>query len=310
MLTDLIDLTTLGLLVAPLGVSPAQQALLPTLATSASRLVERFCARTFSLNTYDEWHDGEGSNLVVLRQFPVVTINRVTSWPAGAIWVSNTDAVNVIRPTVAVASTGFAAGGLATSAVVLSWFAAGLPMTASIPVASCPTLAQLAAAIAAVAPSWQSAAAPGCGQFPSSDLMPVAGPQPCRSRAVLPFHSADVGGTLDDPAAGLLRLSPGPLASGGGFGGGWGTGSAWTGEAFAVGPNAIRVNYTAGFATIPEPVAIATGEVVKAMLCRLASDGALRSEEVKDYKWEARDVLDAIPSEAMQALATYRNHRA
>lgn len=70
---------------------------LARLVSSASQAVERYCNRTFAVDTYTERHDGRGLSRIWLRQRPVVSVAAVSSDgydldnTSGDAWTFNPD---------------------------------------------------------------------------------------------------------------------------------------------------------------------------------------------------------------------------
>jgi hypothetical protein len=52
-------------------------ALLELIINAVSKDIEGFCKRTFSQATYTEYHNGDGTNLLFLRQWPINTITSI-----------------------------------------------------------------------------------------------------------------------------------------------------------------------------------------------------------------------------------------
>lgn len=57
--------------------NPAQDALLAELVKRASAAVESFCQRSFMLGPRTEWRDGNGGQVMLLRDTPVVSVEAV-----------------------------------------------------------------------------------------------------------------------------------------------------------------------------------------------------------------------------------------
>ena len=78
------DLVTLANLKDYLGeTSDTKDVLLARVIAAASSFVERYCQRTFGSTAYaDEMYDGTGSDVLVLRNFPIITMTTVKEYGA------------------------------------------------------------------------------------------------------------------------------------------------------------------------------------------------------------------------------------
>jgi len=72
--------------------------LINSLITAASGIVESICDRTFTSATYKKWLDGNGSDYILVPQYPITTIDRVCLSPEVALEVQCTqsDAVRAV----------------------------------------------------------------------------------------------------------------------------------------------------------------------------------------------------------------------
>lgn len=307
---DLITLPyALGFL-ADLGLSPAQQAKLPDAIAGVSAAVRRFCNRQFTAATFDELYTvGPGDRRVTLRQFPVISVERVAANPTAIVEVWNTDA-NATRATAALATTGDTATGLVATGLALTRWSSGARVATSVPFTDDMTATALAAAVVAAGGSWQAQAASGFALWPVADLRPPQGPVPCKgsdNRAGLVVHADDVPADVDE-RLGYLTLGS---QSGGADSPRWGP--AWSGPddgGSYGGRNGLRVVYTAGFDSVPADVQLATAEAVKAALQRFQTDATLQSESDGVISWAARAEQLHLPAEVMRALNPWVNRRA
>lgn len=74
------ELTTLANVREYLGIDDAQtddDTLLQNLITRESAAIEKECNRTFGDATYTEYHDGDGTDTVMLKQYPVNSITSI-----------------------------------------------------------------------------------------------------------------------------------------------------------------------------------------------------------------------------------------
>ena len=99
------DLITLARAYLDLQGVTGVDSLLGTLITAVSDAIEKYCRRRFVTQRYDELYDGGGDRRLLLRQYPVQSVQAVRYRPVTVLKVTNTDPTNV-QARVAVLSTG------------------------------------------------------------------------------------------------------------------------------------------------------------------------------------------------------------
>jgi hypothetical protein len=284
--------------------------LLATLITAVSDAAEKWCRRRFVSQAYDEVYNGTGDRRLLLRQYPVQSVQSVRYRPVTVLKVTNTTAANV-QARVSVTSTG----------LKLVRVNAGVKTTdTSVTFAGNATLNTVAAAVNALGSGWSAQVvgdSVNYGSWPSADLywpnsygdpLEGAGVQESQgalqcvagSFAELKMHTYELQGYQWDARGWLLRaipytdpelLHPEDLV-------------------FPTGVNNFRVQYTAGYTTVPEAVQEATAEWVAALYWATQRDLAL----VSLAQSGTRQTFDrgAAPSEppgyAARLLAPYRRH--
>ncbi len=236
--------------------------LVGTLITAVSDAIEKYCRRRFVSTAYDELYNGTGDRRLLLRQYPVQSVQSVRYRPVTVLKVTNTDPANV-QARVSVTSAG----------LKLTRVSAGVGSTdTSCTFAGSPTLTQLAAAVTALGHGWSAQAvgdSTNYGAWPSADLYwPNAYGDPLEGSGVresqgalqcvagsfaeLKMHTYELQGYQWDARGWLLRaipytdpelLHPEDLV-------------------FPTGINNFRVQYTAGYTTVPEAVQEACAEWV------------------------------------------------
>jgi hypothetical protein len=308
---DLITLNRAYLNLA--GVSA--DATVGALVTAVSEAVEKFCRRRFVSTSYDELYDGTGDRRLLLRQYPVQSVKSVRYRPVTVLKVINNNTFQNQQARVAITSTGLqcsrVASGVTTNETLLTW-------------ATYPTLQGLASAVTALGNGWQgqivgdSTLTGDYGLWPSADLYvpssygdPLEGAGVLQSQgaltargqfAELKMHTYELAGYQWDARGWLLRaipytdpelLHPEDLV--------WPTGV-----------NNFRVQYTAGYTTIPEAVQEACARWVARAYYLSTRDPALTTQIIAGattQKWGLAPVLDHEPPEEVRALlAPYRRH--
>src|SRR5262249_38885501 len=99
------DLITLSRAYQALQGVSNQDSLLATLITAYSEAVQKYCRPRFVSTSYDELYDGNGERRLLLRQYPIQSVQAVRYRPVTVLKVTNTDATNV-QARVTVLSTG------------------------------------------------------------------------------------------------------------------------------------------------------------------------------------------------------------
>src|ERR1051325_1063290 len=118
---------------------------LDALIAAVTDAIQKYCWRTFAATTYDEIYPGHDRPDLVMRNYPIISVERVACAPAPVVRVTNTSASNQ-RATVKVTATG----------VQLIRVASGVSSTSTILFADQATLATLATAISALGNGWSA----------------------------------------------------------------------------------------------------------------------------------------------------------
>lgn len=219
-----------------------------------SDAIVKWCRREFWLRAYDEMYNGLGGRHLMLRQYPLVSVESVRYRPVTVLKVINNDQSTNQQARVQVTDQGLQLVRVASGVRVVD---------TSVTYATYLSLTALAAAVTALGAGWSAqivgdSGGPGqigdYGLWPSSDLYVTTsygtgttsrGALTCRGvYAELKMHTYELQGYDWDPRGWLLRaipytdpelLHPEDLI-------------------WPVGINNFRVQYTAGYTTIPEAV--------------------------------------------------------
>jgi hypothetical protein len=283
--------------------------LIAALITACSRAIQKYCRRDFGSQAYDELYNGTGDRRLLLRQYPIQSVQSVRYRPVTVFKVTNTNPANV-QARVSALATGLQ--------LVTVNAGARTTVTAGLTYAANPTLAALAAAVNAVGSGWSAQVvgdSTNYGSWPSADLYwPPAfgdgtagqGALSCvvgsgaGSFAELKMHTYELQGFQWDSRGWLLRaipytdpelLHPEDLI-------------------FPVGINNFRVQYTAGYSTVPEAVQEACAEWVAELFQLTKRDPALRSQTISHSVSQGWDPTPAgkPPVRVQALLAPYRRH--
>jgi hypothetical protein len=218
---------------------------------AACGAVENYCQRTFTVATYDELYQGTRSRSLFLNQAPVTLISGVRYGRQIALQISNSTQY-IQAATVECGSTGLTlkfVNNAVTTPNVLTWTANE-------------TIGDLANAVNAIGNGWVAYLSPQFESWASSDLSVYRTTQSARNiQAIFSPHYFWLSDYEFNPQTGELV-----------------TGSGWNG-----GYQAYRVQYTAGYSEIPEPLVQATVELAAATWQAGKSDPNLVSESLGQY---------------------------
>ena len=227
-----------------LALSTSNPTYLASLITAASDCIRHATHRDFSQATYTEYHSG-GIYIrepLRLRQFPVAQITRVATNPQPAILIQNANGVANQRATIETAPTS----------VRLTRIASANVTTNDLPFSTYATLASVASAINAIGNGWTAQTLGLFASWPSTDLKPLQG-------AVSALGIGRSFEVYTEDVSAFTYWPPGDSCIDGGdcaAPAGWRLDDE-TGQLYARFPRGhlnIRIDYTAGFATIPQAV--------------------------------------------------------
>src|SRR5262249_22521642 len=85
----------------------SQDALLTVLVTAVSDQIEKYCRRDFTAKAYDELYSGNGDRRLLLRQYPIQSVQSVRYRPVTALKIiNNSTSAQMQQARVSVTSTG------------------------------------------------------------------------------------------------------------------------------------------------------------------------------------------------------------
>ncbi len=211
--------------------------------------VQNFCGRTFESTVYKERYDGGGFSKLVLKNYPVTSINRLALSKEDAMMVRNTGTST--HATVSVTSTGIVLTKDGTS-------------NTSVTFASNTTLQAVVNAINLIA-GWEAAlVSPTFANYQSSELIPVMGLYCLKSTYVYLGIPYEAESDFDvDEESGIITLY------------GFGLESS-RGVYFPIGTRNIFVYYTAGYTStnMPEDLKLAIKTMCKILIKQIDEDTA------------------------------------
>jgi hypothetical protein len=306
------DLITLSRAYQDLSGVSGVDATISSLITVCSDAIEKYCRRRFVSTAYDELYDGNGERRLLLRQYPIQKVDSCRYRPVTVLKITNTTTANV-QARVQVTSTG----------LTLIRVNAGVKTTdTSVTFAGNVTLTAVATAVNALGNGWSAQTvgdSTNYGSWPSADLyvpgsygdtlegsgvLQSQGALQCvaGSFAELKLHTYELQGYQWDSRGWLLRaipytdpelLHPEDLV-------------------FPVGINNFRVQYTAGYSTVPEAVQEACAKWVAYHYYQTLRDPALLHQVPASGTtsgWGPVSTGQAQPPpDVRMLLAPYRRH--
>jgi hypothetical protein len=274
------------------------------LITAASKLIERFCRHDFVQASYDELYNGNGQRRLLLREYPLVSVESVRYRPVTVLKIINNNTATNQQARVSVNSAGLTlvrvASGVKTS-------------DTSVTFAGNVTLQAVANAVNALGNGWSAQVvgdANNYGLWPSADLYCPNGATTGTSAgqgsltawgqfAELKMHTYELAGyQIHNVNGWLLRaipytdpelLHPEDLL-------------------WPVGVNNLRVQYTAGYATVPDPVQTACAQLVAALFRQFGKNAYLAAEMTPQYAYSLDMPEASVPPLIRMLLEPYRRY--
>jgi hypothetical protein len=255
-------------------VPSADDAIVEELIDAASEIIELYCRRTFSLTSYDELVSGRPDEILRLKQFPIVSVTRIAATNGAALKIVNENATLNQRATVRITSTG----------LVLTRVAAGVSSSdSSILWSGHATLQSVANAVTALGNGWKGTVVTGYASWPPTDLRPLGVALTAMTKpAELVIHDECVAAARIDADAGFIH------------------------GRFPTGNGNLRVEYSAGFSTIPEAVQQACAMLVAQWYAEGKHDAARRFDGLGDAQF-SRFPPEGLPEAVRRLLAPWRN---
>ena len=267
------------------ALAASNPAYLASLITAASDAVRQTCRRELTLSAFAEYHSG-GIYIrepLRLRQFPVVEITRVAAGPRPALLVQNVDAITNQRATVETTVTSLRLVRIASAVLT----------TSDLLYATYPTVAALAAAVNALGGGWSATIRNDFANWPSADFKPLQG----AVSALLGGRDLEMYSETVQPFTGW-PYSAGDAQGDDGFQGaaGWRLDEE-TGELFGRFPRGqlnIRIDYSAGFAIVPQAVQEACVQVVQDLYQAGLVNNTLKKATLGPSSMELKNTSTAV----------------
>jgi hypothetical protein len=251
------------------GADSGHDALLNALILAVGSAIDRYCRRRFAHANYDELYDGDSTERLLLRHYPITAVHSVQYDPQPALEIRNTSGATQ-SATAQVLATGLRLVRITSSGTTNT--TAGLTWTAN------PTVQSLATAINSLsAAGWEARVLPPFADARPDDLFVDLDPGnaaegatvSCRNTwAALVLWRKTLSCCAFDPRGWLVHAGHAVDLH---LPGGWLYG--WEGPL-----RAWRVRYSAGYRTIPEDVQEACAQWVAWLWQQTRRDPSLRSQ--------------------------------
>lgn len=293
---------------AELGLTTAQLATLDTVIDAASATIERYCRRKFARATYDQIYQSGWEGTILLQQYPINAISRVSWSKEMALRIVNTDTSTNQRATVAFdfPSTADFETGLTAQGLKLVRVASAVTSTSTLSFGTYTTLQTLEAAINAIGNGWGATVSTGYEKWATTELVGAEGAQGCLdSFAELDVFSEDLSGFryVVKRDAGIIQMRGRARREYYAFQDDRADLAEW---------GQVRVVYDAGYQTIPSELQDATAETVKNTLLGLAVNPFVSAEAAGQYSFsfDFRDKGVRLTEAVKTSLAPFRDLRA
>jgi hypothetical protein len=247
---------------------------------AAEKMIQNYCNRNFESQSYKERYNGTGTSTLVLRQYPVTAITRLSLWPVDVIRVRNTNT-----------STN-ATLSCSTSAVTLNHDG----VLSTIDFATYTTFGSVVTAINAVGDGWEASLQSSTySSFKSTELIERMGLYCLESTWAylqMPYQRGELDFDINS-TYGIIKLfryyEGGELAG------------------FPIGQRNIFVDYTAGYSSSNMPVDLKLAvKIMTKYLVQRGDEEAFGTKNLNAGEISVGFEEGAFPKEVLLILNQYR----
>jgi hypothetical protein len=279
--------------IAQTSFSAEDELVIDTQIAAVSTAVESYCQRRFQLQQYDELYNGNMQRRLVLRNYPIKSIDRIAYAPTPAIQVRNTDSTTNQRARLEVTDT----------ALNLQRVASGTTYRNQFLFSAYPTLQSICTGILALGNGWTIASVlnPTFANLSSDEMRQSQGNYDCLTTTAQPrVYQQELNDfEVDAPRGWVLRsrsMEGYPYPPGSPYGitwfGGW---------------NYWRVIYTAGFDQVPDDVQEAVAQWAAAWFWQTKRDPGLYHDILHGVYTHVPFV--GMPQNVQVLLAPYKTRK-
>jgi len=277
-LTDLTDVK------AHMGITgTANDALLNRLINVASDQLEQYFNRRFKTRSYTmEMQDGDGTSDVMVDNWPIISVERVATSTDSAVQIQCT-ATDAYAATVSITrSAGSLPANTHLRLIIYGGTSAG---TTNIAFGTASTLTELVTWINATT-GWSASLLASHGAWASTELLPISGLEALTSAVNLSVPYTRLDSFRINHEEGSIHAT----------------------SEFAPGWNSVFIDYTGGYATIPDDLEQLCINVVADIYRSRSINDRLKSETIGDYSYTLGDVQEAISRYAAHGYNHYRRY--
>jgi hypothetical protein len=248
--------------------------ILEALIERASGFLERYCNRKFTSRAYTrEAYEGNGTRILLLEQYPVTSVGRISEGRANAFYVTNTTATNHAAIEITSSALKYTADGTTTSLTLSSYATVNL----------------LIAAINALAGWSATLVSTSLGTRKATDLL---------IRPAMYCVSPDLCycEVPNDELSDYFIVSPGEDRNYGALEcpAGWTRGQEYF------------VDYTAGYTTVPYALEEACLLLTAYRYNQKSQDLSIKSESLGDYSYTRQDITASLPVDLKGEIDLYK----
>lgn len=269
--------------------------LIASLNAAATVAIQRETKRALLEATYAEYVSGGNHpyDVLFLQEFPVTAITRVATNPQTVLTVTNANTTLNQRATVATIGT----------TVRLYRVASGVATTNDLSTATYVTVTAIANAINAIGYGWTATVQGGFGLYATADLKPLQGAYTAlNGGADLQIYTEELGsrasaGWSDDCDRGSLGIGQWRLDDKAGtlYG------------RFPRGHLNVRVDYTAGFAVIPDDLQEACVQMTLDLYNSGLVNQTMKSGGLGPYRFEINSLAGAMSTKVKGLISYYKD---
>ena len=264
----LTEANTLGLMVVP-------DELITDLVNRASDIIENICDRKFKSRTFSERSDGDGTDLIIVQNPPIISLTRVAIGSLAVMSVTNssTDAM-------------YATAQVTSTVMVLTIVGGANAGSDSPAFAANATISAMVTAINALGKGWVATSVSSLyDAYPTTELIERGAQPSLTSPSYHHVAALPTGNYRANNSSGLIYLSAGSYA----------------------GRQQILVEYTGGFATIPDDLEQACLDVVAYLYGGVGESPALQEAESDNWRYKKQAFMDGLPQSTQQTIYRYKN---
>lgn len=247
--------------------------ILTSLVNQVSDSMETYCGRKFVSRAYTmERQDGAGSNFLMVRNYPIVSVERIATGTEGALQIQSSGS-GAYSATVSVTRSNAGLELPANSQLKLSIHGGTSDGDNTVAFGTYTTLTTLAAAVNAIT-GWGATVIGDKGAWASTELIQHEARECLDTSLTLTVPYGRLDDYEVDYAQGIVSCGLG----------------------FSSGFQNVYIDYNGGYATIPDDLEFIAIEMVANMFHNRNVNRSVKSEKIGDYAYTTGEVMSALDS--------------